>query len=463
MEFNYICERLLHLSELHGHIPTKKMINDDTKIPKVDKIMSIFKENGFNSYTDYLKEKGYKLKHKKSKFANYTIHDLISHWELYFSIHGKYPTSLVCNTENSLPSWKMVKRICGKDFNDFYERFGESKIIKTKSYEEYCEIFINVSKKKGKALNLYDLIDNDLGLPTSRWFIQNCPNDKVKTYNDFISYLGLKPNYHISKDHAIKQIMIKYESLNRHIKILDFYNPIGEEIGIKTINNHWGTFNNMLTELNLPINQEDMISRQRPIGELKEDINRLCEYIYKTEGRKNISRDEINNCEWCLSVQAYDRWFKRELNMTVGDYIESIGYIPNKAGMGMVYEFEDGEVTTSKFEYDVSIYLRENNYTYSNTYNRNVRYKEFILDYEGNMDCDYVIKKDSEIWFVEVAGMLDYSKVNKKKDDKIRERYKEHLNVKIRMLSDSNLNYKIIYPSDFQTKSFDEIFYFLYN
>jgi hypothetical protein len=128
--------------------------------------------------------------------------------------------------------------------------------------------------------------------------------------------------------------------------------------------------------------------------------------------------------------------------MTLGDFIESIGFIPNNIGTGMIYKFDDGEITKSKYEYDVSNYLRNNSIPYV----RNIRYDSIIPYYIGNKDCDYLI--DSK-WYVEVAGLIEHKK------------YKLDLDEKIKMLESEKLNYVIVYPSDFKEKSLEEIFSFL--
>lgn len=462
IEFKSICEILLELCKKYKHIPTREQINNHAILPCADTLREIFNQNWFSGYVEYLGKFGYSQKTERNgRPRHIDYNDLCKIWENYYEINNVYPNSQTCISDNYLPTWNTVREICDDRFEEFYEKYGNGKNKKIKTYEEYCKLFKQISNQNEKPLTTSELINNEYGLPTSRWFIENCPDESVKDYNEFINYLGLKPNYHISKEFTVKQILKKSNEVNRPLKISDFYSPEGEEIGITTIKNHWGTFNNMLKDLGLPITQESMTERHRDIDTLKEDINRLCEQIFINEGRKNISRDDINNCEWCLNVQAYDRWFKKELNITVGEYIESLGFIPNKAGMGMLYEFEDGEITKSKFEYDTSMFLRKNNYIYNNTYIRDIRYKDFINEYSGNMDCDYIIKTNELTWYVEIAGMLDYSKIGKNNDDKIRRRYKEHLNKKMKMLQENSLNYKIIYPKDFKTKSMNEIFSFL--
>jgi hypothetical protein len=214
----------------------------------------------------------------------------------------------------------------------------------------------------------------------------------------------------------------------------------------------------MLADLNLTIQQIGRGTLHRDIDTLTNDIIKLCNNIYQTKGIKNISKEDVDNCEWCLDYGTYNRWFKIEYSMTFSEFISSIGFIPNKVGVGMIYEFEDGEITKSKYEYETSIYLRNQNIFYQ----RNIKYNTFT-NYNGHKDCDYLIIHNGIEWYVEIAGMLDYTKLSQSYEDNIRKRYKKGLNKKISLLEEKNLKYKIIYPSDFKSKSLDKIFSFLYN
>lgn len=322
-------------------------------------------------------------------------------------------------------------------------------------YDDYCKKFIEISHSLGRPLKTSELnAKNEYShiLPSYRWLVQNCPDKSVKSYNDFLNFLGFKPRYDIPKDYAIKAILKKQKELDRPLMYDDFRNPNGiDEIGISTILKHWGTFNKMLKELNLPLNQEDMTSKQRSVEELKQDIIKLCESIKEKEGRIEIVTLDINECEWCLSRGTYQRYFKKHLGISLTEFIKSIGFIPVKSGMGMIHRFSDGEITTSKHEFEVSTFLRFNGIHYE----RNVKYNTFIQGYNGHKDCDYVITTNTTKWFVEIAGILDYKKM--KKENNIRKRYKKALSEKERMLKENNLNYLIIYPHEISDIGLDEI------
>ncbi|MDD4738262.1 MAG: hypothetical protein PHF54_03340 [Candidatus Pacebacteria bacterium] len=382
----------------------------------------------------------------------------------------KIPTIKEIQYNENLCSAITINKLFLVNYNMTYIRYLELlgyKISKKKSikykeekYEYYCNLFIEKCNKLGRVLKCSELIGKNklyLRLPNARWFIKYCPDKNVKLYKDFLNYLELKPGKYISKEYAIKAIYKKREEVNRNLMYDDFRNPdIFDGISISVINRIWGTFNNMLMDLNLPINQENMINKKRTIEELKQNIINLCNYIYKIKGIKNISKEDINNCEWCLHSGTYNSYFKKHLNMSLGDYIKSIGFIPNQSGMGMIYEFEDGEITTSQWEYICTKFFKDNGFKYE----RNIKYKTFILNYKGNKDCDYVFNINNIIWYVEIAGILDYTR--QKSKTYVRNKYKINLEQKEKMLKDNNLNYNIIYPHELVNKSLKEVFSFLF-
>jgi hypothetical protein len=381
--------------------------------------------------------------------------ELCEMWEKYFIENGNYPTSLVCQINKELPAWSRVKEICDDKYDSFCEKHSINKRNIKKDFSYYCEQIKQLACKLERTPTARDLRKYTAEIPDYRWLVNNCPDEKVKGYNDLLNYIGLKPYYEVSKEMATNMILKKAKELNYKLKIEDFKYNNQDEIGIGTIKRIWGSFNNMLLELNLQINQVGRSTLEKSIEELENDIKQLCDHLYKINGHKIVSIDDVRNCEWCQSEGTYNRRFKMEFNMTLGEYISSIGFTPNKIGMGMVYEFEDGEMTKSKYEYEVSNYLREQNISYV----RNVHYSTFT-EYKGNKDCDYVININGELWYLEVAGMLTHDEINE--DDYIKKKYKKDIEYKEKLLKESKVNYKIIYPNNFKEKQIHNIFSFLY-
>jgi len=388
---------------------------------------------------------------------------LLNELKRYICEFNEIPTSNKINSLKDYPSpmayikhfksWTNALKLIGiNDKNTIKSEYKKEK------YSDYVDLFIKLSNEIGRPLKHRELVGKTKitnELPDGRWFLKYCPDKNVTNYNQFIEYCGFKPRYNISKEKVIEAIYNMQNKLDRPLNKYDFSDPSEDEVGISIIQHYWGSMNNMKKELGLEIVREYMVERHKEIDELKEDIIKLCKYIKETENRDIITIDDIEDCEWCLSYQSYNKYIKQELNMTICDYIKSLGYKTNIPGMGMVYEFEDGEKTYSKWEYIISKYLKDNNIIY----NRDVKYNTFIDDYNNQMNCDYIIENNGLTWYVEVAGILDYTKM--KKENNIRRKYKKDLDFKENMLKNNNLNYRIIYPHEIKNNPLDDIFNFL--
>ncbi len=381
LEFNFelICKELLRMTYELNRIPSKNEINNNENLPKSHILLRIFRANGYDRYIDFLRENGYRITIQRSRPNNLTYEQLCEMWENYFENKNRYPSANDCRYDNNLPYWRTVRKICGNKFNDFYEIYGTGKNIKTKSYKEYCNLFKAICERENRVLNVADLVNNDYGLPCSQWLIENCPDKHLNDYNDFITYLDLKPKYNATKEYAISNIYKKYKKLGRPLITSDFKHTTDFDIGLAIIYKHWGSFNSMLNDLDLPIAE----------------------------------------------------------------------------GIGTLFTFEDGEVTKSIHEYNVSKFFRKNNIKYQ----RDVLYSSFVPSYEGLKNCDYVVKANQCIWYIEIAGIV-HSETSEDKGS-IQKGYRKNLKEKILLLNQSGVNYKIIYPEDLKEKSIEEIFSFL--
>ena len=118
---------------------------------------------------------------------------------------------------------------------------------------------------------------------------------------------------------------------------------------------------------------------------------------------------------------------------------------------------DDGERCDSRFEYDISTWLKSNGITYD----RDIPYVEFTSNYNGKMNCDYrFILDDGQVWYVEMAGFIntdDFTKLTSREE----ELYFFKLKYKKKLFRENNLNYVIIHPRDLEEKTMEDIFYFL--
>lgn len=267
----------------------------------------------------------------------------------------------------------------------------------------------------------------------------------------------------LSKDDCIDIIMKMQSKLNRPLEYKDFKNPAMDEIGITAIKKYWGSLNKMKTELGLEIVQESMMDKQLS----KEDFdNTVCNILVflKNEGRNFTTTREINDNDGWVSHGTLDRMSKKYYGVNLVEHLGTFGIVFGKQGNGLNYDFEDGEHVTSQFEYMFSKYLKENGFEYNKSYIRDVKYRDFIPTYKGNMNCDYVIDIDGTTLYIEIAGIIVDYKTWYYEDkvithSKSKEKYRLKLKEKEQMLKDNGLNYFILFPCDLTKENFNNVLF----
>ncbi len=459
-DFEELKKNLLKLANSLQKSPSNDDIKNDPNLPSSPSVLSsYFIKKGYFSTYQFLEEMGFERpKRSYSKFEHMDFDDMCKMFDDWYDEYDYYPSERVCRKRNHLPQLNILKLICGDRYKEFRKKYNMKILPNKDDYEEYVEVFIEESEKQGYPLKWSQLdANNYLGclIPTAKWMVDNCPSEDVSSYNELLEYMGFKPRYLVSKEYATKKILELYEEKGKLCKD-DFYlHDHANEIGSQTIVNHWGSMNNMFKELGIPINWEKQRDKQT-LEEFKQDIVNLCNHIEDTTGRKTISYKDIDDSYLEFSHSVYSGLFKDELGMTLADFIEHIGFKTSDNGIGTKYKFGDGEVTLSHWENIVSTYLRRNGFVYNQDYYKDVPYTYFIDSYKGNRSIDYII---NNYWYIEVAGMDTKGIEGTKKGTLYN--YQSNLKEKIKMLESENLNYKILYPKDFE-RPLDEVFSFLY-
>lgn len=431
------------------NIPTKSNIVKNTNVEKVNDINKFYLEEfrvGYTSYYSCIKE----ILPYVDITEECTIYKILCKmWDKFYDENGRYPNSEESNTDSRIPDRHKLTKILG-DKSDEFRNYYRNKDVTIK-YNNYCNVYIEESNKIGRPLSQSDLdAKNKYSeiLPSVDWLVEHSPSN-IKTFKQFYNSLGFVRKDELSKDEVVELIMKKVKSLDRNLQSSDFnnsdlFNP--EHVGHGAIWKFWGSFNNMMIELGLPINRESMSAKSRSISEMKDDILRLCEYIKSKENRIIITVEDIDCCEWCLSYQTYHKLFRDRNDESLSDYIKNLRYKLNKQSFGMIHEFEDGEITVSKHEFRLSSELRKRGIKYD----RNVPYKDICNYYEGRKDCDYLIYINDTCVYVEIAGMLvgrkSIEKCEKMKLSSVQSYYLKNMKEKVRMLKDSNVEYFIIVP-----------------
>lgn len=357
-----------------GRCPTLKDINNERKINK-DFISNGIIKKYFKSI--YILTKECNL--HKQNLTGYTKQELINALKGFVKEFNRIPVSSDFNKLEGYPSRKTFSNI----FGDFNTALREAGLEPTKlSDKEYNDKYRN---KEYLSQIIFDFIGKYNKIPTFK--------EMTKEYNH-----GLKLLY--------KQV--------------------------------YGSWNNALKELSLPLNS---------VSQYSEEFLELEFHRFVKEKGRIPTYIEFNNSEypsfWCYQ-NRFGSWNKA---------VVSYGYEINDSNRK--HTLDNGEICESSYEFDISNWLRNNNITYL----RNIPYIDFIDNYKGRMDCDYKIIYNNEIWYVEMAGFLsgtDFSKFSEAE-----KKYFFKLKYKRKLLCRQGVNYIIIEPCDLKKKSMEEIFYFI--
>lgn len=325
-------------------------------------------------------------------------------------------------------------------------------------YENQVKYFIEKSITKNHVIPCDKLRFE--GLPDARWFIKNCPDSNVNSWNAFVDWCGFYAKGYTSKEKVIQLIYKKANALNRPLMYDDFRDIGCYEVPMTCILKFWGTMNKMKKELGLDIIQEDMTKKNINKEQLDKILLEIKEYVIDNN-LPYITQREINTGIFNIKTACLERWCKRFYNKTLGEKLKELGLHISDPGRGYVYHFNDGEITLSQFEYIWSNILRQNELKYNIDYKRNIPYSDFINSYNGFMDCDYVIYYNNRTIYIEIPGVIEAYKqwyyADKPINSKSKEKYKNKLKQKEKMLKENNCEYYLLFPCDLTTDNLTKI------
>ena len=306
----------------------------------------------------------------------------------------------------------------------------------------------------GAARILYKFIDSSGNRHTYSWNnLQKLVADNERPPENSLR----AKNALLTKDYVTQYIRNLSIELGRPPKQKDFVIHEGADVGIRYIERYWGTFNNMLKDLDFPSSVE-----RRTLFHCADEyipaIHQLCDAVYKAEGRKLITKKDFKKHQNVASYSAYQNACKKD-NTSVAEIVTAYGYEFQKPGCGMYYVFNDGEKVYSSFEYAFSNFLRQNHIFYE----RDIPYSQIAPWYDGNMNCDYKLNINNYDVYVELAGILCKSAFEKaylnhteigscSKDE-----YREKLYLKEQLLEKTGYKYYILLPSQMVDEEFFNI------
>ena len=340
-----------------------------------------------------------------------------------------------------------------KNLTEFKNEFGLLKKQtfdgKTYSRDELIGMLQKFCNKTGIIPNslFMDKHNKEYGLPSRKTFVNKIG---AKSWKDVLLICGIDANK--AKIHSMKEkprhddkdflINLVHEYIDKYgavptLENLETY--YGTSLS-KYFGDYFGGWNNCLKELGLSLNSVQKYT--------DEELDNAFLGFVEEFGRVPSIRDFNNTGRpsfWCYQ-NRYGSWAETCIHY---------GFEPNCRNPH--YYMDDGERCDSRFEYDISTWLKSKGIKYD----RDVPYIDFTNNYNGKMNCDYRFTLDNgQVWYVEMAGFIDtddFTKLTSREE----ELYFFKLKYKKKLFRENNLNYKIFHPSDLKNHTLEELFDFL--
>ena len=315
-------------------------------------------------------------------------------------------------------------------------------------YNKYLEKFIKISQDINRVVSFAKL--KSYNLPDGNWFVRNCPDKTVDCWGKFVAWCGFYCKDSLTKDQVIKLVYKKANSINRPLVYDDFRGSGCYDIPFSCIKKYFGTVNKMKAELGLEIIQLKTVALSH--DRFIENIDYIKSYI-DNNNKDFITEEEIDSLNETYNYVCLNRHTKDNYGISFAEYCDNVGINMGKKGLGIRHIFDDGEETTSQFEYLLSNYLRDNGLKFNEDYFRNIKYKDLDSLYDGAMNCDYKICVNGYDVYIELAGIIrDYKEWyysdREITNSKSKESYRIKLKEKEGILKRNNLMYFILFPCD---------------
>lgn len=286
---------------------------------------------------------------------------------------------------------------------------------------------------------------NKLGLPSVKCYVRHFGSwhEVRKLYDESLDIYVKNDNGEYKVIYNNKEALINllneyYESYGRVPTTRQFNNLVGCNL-TNYVQKYWGTYNNFIISNGYSPNTRQIYS---------DEYLEKCFKDFVKENNRVPTLREFKNNKGIPTSSAYIKRFG-----SWGKACKHYGFKPNNRRSE--YILSNGERCDSSFECKASTWLLNQKILYE----RNIPYKNIDKNYNGSMNCDYLIEYNNVDWYVEIAGML-WSKTYIPTSDETILYYKK-LKRKEEILKNNNLNYRIIYACEFRNKSIEEIFNFL--
>ena len=333
---------ILKFCKENKRIPTNEELKFKCKIkPEIKSLREYYRSKNFDNHIEYFRDLGYPvgkgevfLNSKYISIKKLNILDLKKLIKQFIDMYEHFPKHFEFNIKNNLPSYTSTKGILDNNnssFNEISLELGQHRMTNNEGYEywlnKYKEVMIN-----GEPLEYRD--NSKFILPDVRWFITNCKNSKVKTYNDWVRYeLNLIPHVNVNKEECIIMAKRMEIDLKRPLMYEDVTKASNTQrtVNIGSIKKHWKNMNDMKLELGMEIIQEDMIIRHKSKDEMLNDMQKLIDELDRLPTTKDIVE-----CPYINNSACYSIYFGGINNVFI-----QLGYIPNKKCVSLHMTNED--------------------------------------------------------------------------------------------------------------------------
>ena len=406
------------------------------------------------------------IKDKKVLTTEVTYEDLVILYQQYIDKYGKVPTFHTCDSKHNMPQGRIINKVIEKQgitYNDFLLQFGKVSHVRTENkenYDKYVKRFKEVSEEIGHTLRANELINNPCGLPNQTWFVKNCPDKNVKTYNDFVKWCGYKSNkLEKDKEEVIKSLIELEKQLGRPITKNDIKtSTVGFSLIVLT--RMFGGLNKAKEEIGLMKTPPSVTPK--PFEYYKNKIDKITDILKEKTDRDFITWGDIENikydypdlkCEHKTLTKAFN-----QQGIDIFAYIKTRGFLMSKNSLGKSYTFDDGERVMSAMEYDFSKFLRELGFEYKKTYFRDIKYSTFS-DETTKINCDYKIMTNNKPLYIEIAGIIhgfeDWR--THKYSSKRETEYQQKMLKKEKLLIDNNCQFIFLFDREMYNGNFKNI------
>lgn len=388
--------------------------------------------------------------------VNLNYDDLVILYKQFIETYNRVPSTNDGKSKYNLPQQRIIKKILRESnisYNDFIAQFGKYNHIRSsiENYDVYIKKYIDISNQLGRALYASELVNNQYGLPSCTWLVQNCPDKTVSSYMDFVKWCGFIPNKTVNtkKDVGAKLIELE-EELNRPIVRADITK---DKIGFSAIviNRLWGSLSKCKEELGL---LTSISSKPKPFDYYRDNLLHVLGELKKQINRNVITWKDIESYPGAANHKAYVKSFN-SVGVDIFAFIKQQGFLMNPSNFSYHFTFASGERVVSSMEYDFTEYINSLGYKYNIDYQRDYMYKKFIpVLNKTRINCDYYINNK----VIEIAGIIHNLENNNWEkvvfSSKQEQDYQSKLLVKKELLESNNIEYLFLFPEDFYSNEY---------